>query len=411
VSPARTGSSPPDQVARFLLELGRQLLVAGDAVTDIEARLRRIAATWGHPHAQFSVLPATVLVTLDPQDSAQLATTVGLPALRLDQVTEVFTVGRDAEAGRLDAEAGLARLRALPEMEHRYTVAGSIAGQVAMVLGIALAGTPSGAPLWLYAALALVVALLRRLALREPELEPILPVIAAAAVSIVAFSIADRVYDETSLQTLIPPLVMLLPGALLTMAVIDLASGETVTGASRFLAGLLQLALLTAGLVAGAAIVGVTPPTAPLLAEAAAWWVPWLGVIVFGCGMALQRSVPARMLPWLLVVLFGAFAGQIAGEELFGPELSGFAGGIVVAPLALLVERVPSGPPAFVTFLPAFWLLVPGALSLAGVSEIVIADPIFGFVSFLEAISAVVAIALGILVGTRLSRVAGVAAR
>ncbi len=62
--------------------------------------------------------------------------------------------------------------------------------------------------------------------------------------------------DAASLRLTIPPLVTFLPGALLTMATVDLAMGETVTGASRFVAGLLQLALLGIGIVIGAEIVG-----------------------------------------------------------------------------------------------------------------------------------------------------------
>jgi hypothetical protein len=32
-----------------------------------------------------------------------------------------------------------------------------------------------------------------------------------------------------------------------------------------------------------------------------------------------------------------------------------------MTPVVLWVERLPGGPPKLVTFLPAFWLLVPGA--------------------------------------------------
>jgi hypothetical protein len=43
-------------------------------------------------------------------------------------------------------------------------------------------------------------------------------------------------------------------------------------------------------------------------------------------------------------------------------------------PVAYLVERRPSAPPALVSFLPAFWLLVPGALGLIGVTEYISRD-------------------------------------
>jgi len=47
---------------------------------------------------------------------------------------------------------------------------------------------------------------------------------------------------------------------------------------------------------------------------------------------------------------------------------------IVVLPIALAIARLPGGPPSPVTFLPASWVLVPGALGLIGVTEVV-GDP------------------------------------
>ena len=48
-----------------------------------------------------------------------------------------------------------------------------------------------------------------------------------------------------------------------------------------------------------------------------------------------------------------------------------------MTPVALAIARLPGGPPSQVTFLPAFWLLVPGALGLIGVATIV-GDPCLG---------------------------------
>ena len=66
-----------------------------------------------------------------------------------------------------------------------------------------------------------------------------------------------------------------------------------------------------------------------------------------------------------------------------------------MTPVALAVARLPGGPPSQVTFLPAFWLLVPGALGLIGVTEIVgdPARPASRISS--QPIGAIVSIALG----------------
>jgi hypothetical protein len=54
------------------------------------------------------------------------------------------------------------------------------------------------------------------------------------------------------------------------------------------------------------------------------------------------------------------------------------------------------------TFLPAFWLLVPGAAGLIGLTEAIGGGG--GVADFASALTSVVAIALGVLIGTALYR-------
>ena len=411
-SPRSAESAPATDVFEFLLELGKSLLATGDAVSDIEVRLVQAAAAYGQPHARVMVLPTAVAIAGSQREPVTLATvdtdgSLGSagPQLRLDQVTAVLEVARAAAAGEMSPDRGLEALRRVPEMPNRYNPVVTMIGYVVVTLGIGLIIEPSALLLGPYAALGLLVAVMREGARRVPGLATILPVLAAGAVSAIAFAMSGR-YEAAPLAELVAPLVLFLPGALLTMATVDLASDEVVTGASRFLAGLLQLALLTLGVLAGARLVGLAragSPTAPghLLGS----WAPSLGVLVFAVGTALRHSAPLRSLPWLLLVVYAAWGGQLLGRALFGAELSGFVGGFVVAPLAMLIERFPSAPPALVSFLPAFWLLVPGALGLIGFTQLAGSEPLAGVTSFVEALVSIVSIALGILIGIRALRI------
>jgi len=134
------------------------------------------------------------------------------------------------------------------------------------------------------------------------------------------------------------------------------------------------------------------------------WWAPWLGVLVVGFGTYLYHSAPRHSLPWLLLVLVAAWIGQFLGNQLFGGYLSGFFGALAMTPVAYFVERRPSGPPALVSFLPAFWLLVPGALGLIGVTEYLDKDTIAAAEDLLGAVWSMIAIALGVLCGYPLYR-------
>lgn len=392
----------------FLLELGMLLLATGDAVSDIEERLVEAARAYGESDARVMVLPTAVVIASGSRDPAALARVDSAAGegvqLRLDQVTEVLNVARSAAAGELPADRGLDALRKVREMPSLYNSWVTILAYIVVTVGIGLIIRPQAQLLPAYVGFGLLVALMREVAARVPGLGSVVPVLAAGAVSSISFAAAGR-YEAAPLEVLIPPLVLFLPGALLTMATVDLASNEVVTGSSRFLAGLLQLALLAFGIVAGARLVGVTAthashaPTALL-----GWWAPWLGVFVFAIGTALQHSAPRRSLPWLLLVLYAAWGGQLVGQALFGADLSGFVGGLVVAPLAMFIERFRSAPPALVSFLPAFWLLVPGALGLIGFTQLVGNDPTAGVASFVDALISIISIALGILVGIRTLR-------
>jgi uncharacterized membrane protein YjjB (DUF3815 family) len=184
---------------------------------------------------------------------------------------------------------------------------------------------------------------------------------------------------------------------------VELAYGDMVSGSSRLITGFVQLVLLAFGLVAGAVLVGVSPDS---LIEAAvepdtAAWTAWLGVVVFGIGVYFHFSAPRNSFLWLLLVLLLAFAAQRLATLFFGKELSGFFGMLVATPLGYLIQLRFKGPPAMVTFLPSFWLLVPGALGLQSVTRM-LSDRAAGLDGLITAVFALASIALGTLMGASL---------
>jgi uncharacterized membrane protein YjjP (DUF1212 family) len=138
---------------------------------------------------------------------------------------------------------------------------------------------------------------------------------------------------------------------------------------------------------------------------------PWLGVVIFGVATALYFSAPRGALRWLLVVVLVAWLGQLAGNALVGANASGFVGAIAMTPVALAVARMPHAPPSQVTFLPAFWLLVPGAIGLIGVTDIIGSPASAGIEDLVQPVTSVVAIALGVLCGASIYRALAAAPR
>ena len=329
------------EVRRLLLRLGVALTMTGDAVSEIQGQLRSIAAAYGYPRARVAVFPTVLIVAVGGGESADLRTIDSAGELRLDQASEVIRLARAAEETRMSPAEALAELRAhprhAPAVRHRPRPSSrtgcspSAWASSSTQLRSTYGSTPRSG---------IVVGAMKVWASRFGTGGYLLPVVAAAVISAIAF-LAHGGNDAASLRLTIPPLVTFLPGALLTMATVDLAMGETITGASRFVAGLLQLALLAIGIVVGAELVGNphAGPVAGAAADTLGSWAPWVGVAVFGVGVYIHDCAPKRSLPWLLVVLFTAWAGQLAGEHIIDATLSGFIGAAVMVPVAHLVAH------------------------------------------------------------------------
>jgi uncharacterized membrane protein YjjP (DUF1212 family) len=388
----------------LLLKLGVALTMTGDAVSEIQDHLRKVAAAHGFSHARISVLPTLILVALDEHEPAGVATIDSVRQLNLDQVTEVIHVARVAEAAEITPAVARVRLDQALNMAPRFGTLAYIVAHGVLTLGLGLVIKPAPVDLWAYFALGCLVGAMKAWAARLTPGGYLLPIIAAALVSAIAF-LAHGGNDAASLRLTIPPLVTFLPGALLTMATVDLAMGETVTGASRFVAGLLLLSLLAIGIIIGAELVGNphAGPVAGASARTVPSWGPWLGVALFAVGVYVHNSAPPRSLLWLAVVLYAAWIGQLLGRQVIDATLSGFVGAAIMVPVAHLVQRAPTAPPAHVMFLPAFWLLVPGTIGLIGFTEAVGENP-HSAQNITNALEAIPSVALGVLVGTMIVR-------
>jgi uncharacterized membrane protein YjjP (DUF1212 family) len=350
--------------------------------------------------------PTALFITVHDGSEERVTLAEGpTQTLRLDQIADVYTLGAAAEAGGVGPREGLERLQGILRKPARFGTAGVVAGHTVLTVGLALVLMPTLRNLAAAAVLGTVVGAVKVLNRDRPLLAAPLAVVAAALVSFLVFLAMKYGLPVDPQYALVPPLVTFLPGAMLTFGMVELAYGDMVSGSSRLITGSVQLVLLVLGLTAGAALVGYSPEHLAEAAPAAVagpWAVgaAWAGVAVFGVGVYFTFSAPPRSLRWMLVVLLLTFGAQQLTAGFFGKELSGFFGMLVATPLGYLIQVRYKGPPAMVTFLPSFWLLVPGALGLLSVKRLLIEPGRFdGLVSTALALAS---IALGTLVGASL---------
>jgi uncharacterized membrane protein YjjP (DUF1212 family) len=402
VSDAPRGDT--DILLEFLYRLGQAYLGCGEQTAQVELILRRIAAAHGARHTRVVTFPTAVFITLDDGTGERVTLSEGpLAPLRLDQMADVYALGLAAQNGAVRPAEGIERLSEILQHAPRFGPLGGIFGHMVLTVGLAMVLASAVEGLLAAALLGTIVGAVKAVNRDRPLLALPLPVIAAGLVSALVFKAADWGMPVDPLQLLIPPLVTFLPGGVLTMAMVELVYGDMVSGASRLITGFVQLALLAFGLAAGAAFVGyhvdsLLEPTTQLTSLP---WVAWAGVVLFGLGVYLHFSAPRRSLPWILAVLLVVFAAQRASTELVSSEVSGFFGMLVAMPLGYLVQLRFHGPPAMVTFLPSFWIVVPGSLGLVSVTRI-LSDRAAGIDGLVTVLTVLVSIALGTLVGAAL---------
>ncbi len=391
---------------QLIVDLGLAMVAAGDAVDIIEESLRHIVAAYGVAALEIALLPTSMFVQTGSGDSARVQFTSRVaPPLRLDQIDRLYRLIRRLERAEPTTAEATRELGDVYRWRPAFRWPLRTIGHAVLTVGLVLLLQPTPGGIAAAFVLGLLIGVLKLA--RFPAATLLLPVIASFLASAAVFALTYEFHVDNPIRLLVAPLVTFLPGGMLAIATMEIAAGQMVSGASRLVNGFVQLALLAFGIVAAGVLTGASPADfADHQVAALGVWAGWAGVTVFALGLYLHFSAPLRSLPWMLLVLYVAFAGQSIGDVLFNGEISGFFGAVAMTPVVLWVERLPGGPPKLVTFLPAFWLLVPGATGLIGVSQIVGTGPNVTSRELTEVVITIISISLGVLIGAAAHRAA-----
>ena len=390
------------QVRTLLVHLGTAMVATGQPINEVEDELAEVALALGYPDAQLGAGPTGVTLSLSSGAPSTYEAVTG--ALRLDQSAQVRAIRRDLLLGQADPATAVARLLALRHQPPRYPVWLANLGWVGTATGSALILQPRCRNVALSALASVVVVGLFRLAQRFRLLATLLPVVAAFVVACLVFGAADLGLVEGPLRTLLPPLAVLLPGALIVTAMSELAAGDMMAGSARLTFGLVQVLLFTLGVVGASRLFDLPPEALENVRVAElGWWAAPVGLVLICLGVGLLESPPVRLLPWILLVLVLAFGAQSLGQHYSGPVVGSFLGAVAASTGSYVVEAFVPDLPRLVVFLPSFWLLVPGSLGVLSATQLAL-DPGGATSTILGVVTIVCALALGLLVGTAVAQ-------
>ena len=292
--------------------------------------------------------------------------------VRYDQSFQLAKLVARAPSGSVTPEEGMAELDRIRHQQRRFPVWVTIFGYAVQSAGLALILQPTPWSLVGAATLGLLVGALSVLGRRVEAVGYLLPTICSFLVALIVFTFNNRWHvGADSLRALAAPLATFLPGAAITLAVIELSTQHVVSGASRLVAGFMQIAQLAFGILIAAQLAGIAETNLVTTeVNRLGPWAPLLGVVIYGLGAMLYFGPPTSFLPWMLLMLLTAYGGQWVGNAVLGSYASGFGGGLTLIICALAISHRPNTPPTVSLVVPGFWLLVPGSLGFMGVTQL-----------------------------------------
>ena len=391
--------------------LGALLLDAGLSVTEVTSRVGSVAESVGVDDVTVSVLPRDVFVADRGTGRMSAVKSTGEDLSMRQTALSVRLVGRIV-SGVVSYADVPTWIDAVRERRRRHPAAAGTAGACLISAGMAIVFR---CPWWAILS-SLVIGALVGLGIaairRAPASVAVLPFVMAFGTTVLV-GVADRAFDlgPVPLFAVCAPVAILVPGALITNALLELTAADVVTGASRLMYGVAMLGFMTAGIRVGADVSGVELDTAsaaklaqaPRLENAAdAWqalppvWMSWLGVVVLAVGLGLAFGAGYRLSAVALTVMLGVYGVLTALEPIIG-DVAAF--GVIAGVTYLasqIVERFWADIPSVVFFYPAFLLLVPGTVGLVSLTS---SDP--GAIA--TALGTFISLCVGIKVGELLA--------
>ncbi|GAA1973178.1 threonine/serine ThrE exporter family protein [Catenulispora subtropica] len=394
------------QLAALLSKVGAEILRSGESTVDTEKQVADIAARYG-VHGRCFALPSGIFVRVetaagDPGSEMDFAP-VGDAGMQLSQVEALQNLVARMRGEAVPFDEVREALRREQSMPRRFQPAAVIVGYATLTLALGMLQHPTLPSALGYVAAGTTVGVLQYLVRRHlPRMLTLLPVAAAILVTAIALRFSGPVLHEDPGSLFIPPLIGFLPGAALTLGAIELATDSTLSGLAR-LAGaanvllMLGLGILVATDTVHARAVGRPAP------DTLGAWVGWAAVALLAVGFTLNSDAPRRSLAWLTAALLLTRLVQTLGTLVGGQALGAFVAGMGLPLTASWIGKRADIPDQ-VVFLPAFWMLVPGAHGLSGVQQLLVGHSPAGWQTLFNVLVTVAAIALGVLAGASLRR-------
>lgn len=394
-----------DDIDRLVRMAGTFLLRnSAEGTFDLHLRLRDIGRAYG-VQVRSMVMMEGLLVVVTHADGRQVSDVVhAQPSLeRLDLVSHYKQLDRRMVAGELTVAEAIHRLDELETRPPPYPWWIRFVGVMLFAAGFAPSVQANWRQLGGSLILGAVMAAVYLVGERVAMLRTMLPLVAATAVSLVAFSVLRIAHAHGGpVLVMVPALFVMIPGDFLCAAAAEIAVGQFTVGTIRLAQSFLVLFELAAGVIIGAAISGAG--TASLISSTTVDNMPWIVTVLawvpFTLGMALTFCARRRDVIWLLLGVYLAWGVQLLGTWFFGTVAGTFLAALVLTLVGVWLGRHPERPPTLVIILGGVFVLTVGSMALRGLTTLAGGHLLESFHDLANFTEIAGALTFGLIVGT-----------
>ncbi len=390
--------SPPleGDATAFMLELGCALERYGTPAHQVESTLTTICRKVGL-RGEFFSTPTSLMAMVEEHERGDL--TAHLVRIRsgdiqLGKLSAVDRIADQVVEGRMSFAEAHEQLEAVRQMPDRQGLGLTLTAyavapiSVAHFLGGGVTEMATGAGIGV-----LIGVLSILIGTRTPHT---LEFVAAFVASASAVGAAHEIGANPAVTTL-SALILLVPGLSLTVAMSELAQRELVSGTARLMSAFIVLLEMGIGVAMARRLL---PDTAGIIIGGGAMTSRWVGDIalvgpIFSSVVVFQ--VPRHAIPAVTLIGAVGFYGARLGAGLVGAELGPWLGAFCIGVACNVYARA-FNRPATVPLVPALVLLVPGSLSLSGLTTMMEeAEMVSGMEVVVSAILVAASIVAGLL--------------
>lgn len=366
------------QLISFLGELAKAMHISGANAHDLERHIRQLGRRFG-VDAHCFALPTMLTITLESPDRGQQSRLLRLPAYDYNMSRLIALKDMLRKLDRIDQlPDAIVRLNAimaapLPWKPWMMVLSGSVlSGAIALLLGGAL-------PEMAAAGMNGILFILAMLYLgARPGLVPIMPVLLCALAAIGAYLLSVLIPLTSPFVVILASIVLLLPGFTITIAMIELATGNLLAGTGRLSGAAILMLLMGAGVAIGTGIGTEWIPYRTLsMLDALPDWTLWPAIALLGGTLMVFLQAPLRSLHVMMGACLLAFAVASGVGAVFGPVAGAFTAAFSVALAGQLYQRF-SGEPGILVQIPGLITLVPGSVGFKGLHALMEQDNLAG---------------------------------